>query len=409
MQTNFEYILLKKLIFSGEFFGKAYPLLKQKYFLEIGNQELFKLINEYYNDYRELPTLVSLVAKVKNVPNSEIREQIIETLKTINATEEVKNIDFMLEETVQWVKDMLYYESLQIGSEGLMKKDESLKLKAQQIMDEMSKISIDSDLGLDFDDIEEMIQYYSERNIGVRTHHKSINRRIGSGFIPGTLSYILAASGIGKSLLMTDFISGLIKNNKNVLLVSLEMADKEIMKRVHANAFDLPINNLNDLSKTEGEINSLERDPVTKEEILSAYNKIKTSGKAGKLFIKDYPAGSFSSLMLENLVQSYKIEKNIEFDIIFVDYAGIMKSDLVSPSAGLYSYIKSIGEELRASAKKLMLPIISASQLNRAATNTDDGDNSNVSDSLGTVMTADFMLFLLQTEEMKEKKKLFVK
>jgi hypothetical protein len=182
------------------------------------------------------------------------------------------------------------------------------------------------------------------------------------------------------------------------------------MKRVHANAMDLPINSLLDLNKTDGELAKLDRPAVTKEMSLSAYNSMKTSGTCGKFFVKDYPSGSFSPLMLEALVESYRIEKNVEFDIVFVDYLGIMKSDLLSPSAGLYSYIKSIAEETRASAKKLDVPIVSASQLNRSATNNiDEADNSNVSDSMGTVMTADFLMFLLQNEEMKERKEIVCK
>jgi replicative DNA helicase len=362
---EFEPILLKKLLYSGTYFGKVMPILKKKHFLDIGNQELFNLIQIYYKDYREIPTLTELVASVKNVSNSEIRSLIIKSLQIIDLTKESKNIEFLCNETVKWVKDAMYLEALRLGSDGLMKKDDELKLKAQKVMDERAKITIDSDLGLDLDDIDTMIDYYSQRMLGIRTQHKELNKRLGPGFIPGTLSVILAASGIGKSLLMTDLISSMVKNNKNILLVSLEMADKEIMKRVHANAMDLPINSLLDLSKTSGELKKLDRPIVSKEQILSAYNKLKMLGSCGKLFIKDYPTGTFSPIMLERLVESYKIEKDIEFDIVFVDYIGIMKSDLIHPSAGMYSYIKSIGEEVRAVAKKLNLPIISASQLNR--------------------------------------------
>lgn len=415
LETDFENILVNKLINSGEFFGKVTPIIKPKYFKTTGNKELFKLIKEYYNDYRSVPTLEELVSKVKNVSNSEIRAEIITSLKTVNKIPEVHNINFIIDETVKWVKDALYTESLMVGSDGLRNKDDNLKLKAKQLMEEMAKVSVDTDLGLDFDDIETMIEYYSQRMIGIRTQHKELNKRLGPGFLPGTLSLILAASGIGKSLLMTDLISGMIKDGKNVLLVSLEMADKEIMKRVHANAMDLPINSLIDLSRTPGELERIKEDDpmhviVTKEMIVSAYNKMKTDGNCGKFFVKDYPTGSFSPLMLEQLIESYKIEKGIEFDAVFVDYLGIMKSDLLSPAAGLYSYIKSIAEELRAVASKLKLPIISASQLNRSAVNnTEDADNSSVSDSLGSVMTADFMLFLLQNEEMKERGEIVAK
>jgi replicative DNA helicase len=303
-----------------------------------------------------------------------------------------------------WIKDTMYLEALRVGSDGLMKKDDELKLQAQKIMDARSKLVIDSDLGIDFDDIDEMIAYYSERNLGILTEHEKLNIRLGAGFLPATLSVILAAQGIGKSLLMTDLVSGMIKDGKNVLLVSLEMIDKEVMKRVHANAMELPINSLLDLNKTPEQLAIIEKERsiMDKEQIMTAYNKMKSSGTCGKFFIKDYPSNAFSPLMLENLVESYRMEKGIEFDIIFLDYLGIMKSDLVSPNVGLYSYVKSIGEETRAVAKKLAVPIVSASQLNRGSiNNTTDTDNSNISDSIGTAMTADFMMFLLQNEEMK--------
>ena len=401
---NFESLVLKKIIHSGEYFGKVFPIIESKFFKSIGNQKLFNLILEYYGQYHECPTAGELVALVKDVPNSEIRKSIIESLQEIANSEEVPNVQFMAEETLKWVKDSLYYEALTVGAEGLEKKSDDLKSKSQQIMDKMAKVTLDESLGLDFDDLQEMIRYFSERNIGILTNHKDINKRLGTGFLPGTLSVILAAQGVGKSLLMCDLISNMLKENHNILLVSLEMSDHEMMKRIYANVLDIDVNSFSDLSKTEGEIRNLDRNAVTQSEIESAYNNLKLSGKCGKLIVKDYPTGSFSALMLEDLVQKFHVEKGIDFDIIFIDYLGIMKSDLVGQSIGLYSYLKSVGEEIRASAKKLNVPIISASQLNRSAVGKTEGvDNSAISDSLGTAMTADFMMFILQTEQMKER------
>ena len=414
LQTDFEYILLKKLVFSNEFFSKVRNILHPNLFVKGGNSHIFNLIKTYYNEYQKIPSLTELVASVKNVPNAEIRKTIVESLQTINKTEEVQNVEFMVNETIDFVKDSMYTEALRIGSEAVMKKDDNLKLKAKQLMEEMSKISVDTDLGLDFDDIEKMIMYYQEHLFGILTQHKEFNKRLGTGFLPGTLSIILASSGIGKSLLKTDLISGMIKKGKKILLVSMEMSDKEMMKRVHTNALDLPINSLNDLGKTENELKKLQEEnpgriTVTKEEIESRYKNLKMSGNLGKLYIKDYPSGYFSAGMLDSLLESYKNELGIEFDIVFLDYLGIMKSDLLHPSAGLYSYVKSIVEEVRAVAKKRQVPIISSSQLNRSAVNSTDASNDSVSDSLGTVQTADFMIFLLQTEEMKAQKKILCK
>jgi replicative DNA helicase len=406
----FEEILLKSLIYDGTFFNKIFSLLKTDYFKNIGNKEVFKLLKKYYSEYKERPSEVALVTMVKDVANAELRKELIESLKNVSKTELNSNTDFMCDETIKFIKDSIYYKGLELGADGLMNKDETKMKKAQSMFEEMAKVQIDSNLGLDFDDIQTQIDYYSKREYGIKTQHKSINKRLGSGFLPGTLNIILAAQGVGKSLLMCDLISGMLLNSKNVLMVSLEMSENEMLKRIHANVFDIGINTFRDLAKSEGELNQLERPQTTKEDILNAYNKLKMSGTCGKFFVKEYPAGSFSALMLADLVDKFRVEKNIKFDCIFIDYLGIMKSDLISPNAGLYSYVKSIGEEVRGQAVKLGIPIISASQLNRSSINKVEGvDNSAVSDSYGTNATADLMVFILQNEVMKEKSEVLVK
>jgi replicative DNA helicase len=406
----FEEILLKSLIYDGTFFNKIFSLLKTDYFKNIGNKEVFKLLKKYYSEYKERPSEVALVTMVKDVANAELRKELIESLKNVSKTELNSNTDFMCDETIKFIKDSIYYKGLELGADGLMNKDETKMKKAQSMFEEMAKVQIDSNLGLDFDDIQTQIDYYSKREYGIKTQHKSINKRLGSGFLPGTLNIILAAQGVGKSLLMCDLISGMLLNSKNVLMVSLEMSENEMLKRIHANVFDIGINTFRDLAKNEGELNQLERPQTTKEDILNAYNKLKMSGTCGKFFVKEYPAGSFSALMLADLVDKFRVEKNIKFDCIFIDYLGIMKSDLISPNAGLYSYVKSIGEEVRGQAVKLGIPIISASQLNRSSINKVEGvDNSAVSDSYGTNATADLMVFILQNEVMKEKSEVLVK
>lgn len=214
LQTDFEYILLKKLVYSNEFYSKVRNILSPGIFIKGGNSQIFKLISEHYAQYQKIPSLTELVASVKNVPNSEIRKSIVESLQTVNNTEEVQNVDFMINETIEFVKDSMYTEALRIGSEAVMRKDDNLKLKAKQLMEDMSKITIDTDLGLDFDDIEKMIMYYQENLLGIMTQHAEFNKRLGTGFLPGTLSVILASSGIGKCSHPQDFINIYLDESK---------------------------------------------------------------------------------------------------------------------------------------------------------------------------------------------------
>ena len=409
LDANFSKMMFKSLSTDKEYFSKVMPILNEKHFSSVADKAIYNIFKVHYGKYSEQLALSSFGPGIKELKTPALRELVVEELQAIHATPKECNTEFMVDSTVTWVKLSIFMEALHVGAEGLMEHNPELLKKTEQLLDERSKITVDSNLGLDFDDIHSMIEYYSARDSGILTQHSVLNDRLGPGFLPGTLSLVLAPQGIGKSLFLTDLISGMVKQNKNILLVSLEMAEKEIMKRVHANAMDLPINSLIDLSKTPEELKGLTRKIVTKEEVLEAHKRVNADNKVGKLFIKDYSPGEFSTLMLEQLIQSYKDEHDVEFDIIYVDYLGIMKSDLLTPAAGLYSYIKSIAEELRGLARKIELPIISCQQLNRGAVGNLDADNAAVSDSMGAVMTADFMLFLLQTEEMKAEKNIICK
>lgn len=408
ISNDFESILLKSIIEKHDYFSKCFHLLKEKYFSVTANKKIFDMISEYYSEYHAVPSLVDIITMTKDVANKDFRKEIAEALQKINDSKIIDNPEFFNSEVVKFVKNAIFLEGTLLAAEGIQKKSDNLMAKAMSILDEREHVMIDESLGLDFDDVESMISYFSERNIGILTEHTEFNKRLGTGFLPGTLSVICAAQGVGKSLLMCDLISGFIKNGKNVLLVSLEMSEKEMMKRIYANVFDIDVNHFFDLSKTSGELENFS-DPVTKTQILSKYDSFKV-GDRGKLFIKEYPTGSFSASMLESLVKKYQQQKNVKFDVILVDYLGIAKSDRVSPSAGLYSYVKAIGEEFRAAALNLGVALISASQLNRSSVNqVENVDNSKISDSMGTAMIADFILFMLQSEEMKENSNMILK
>lgn len=408
ISNDFESILLKSIIENSDYFSKCFHLLKEKYFTVAANKKIFEMISEYYSDYHSVPSLVDIITMTKDVPNKDFRKEIAESLKKINESKVIDNSEFFNSEVVKFVKNSIFLEGTLLAAEGIQKKSDDLMSKAMSILDEREHVMIDESLGLDFDDVESMISYFSERNIGILTEHTEFNKRLGTGFLPGTLSVICAAQGVGKSLLMCDMISGFIKNGKNVLLVSLEMSEKEMMKRIYANVFDIDVNHFSDLNKTSGELENLSG-PITKNQILSKYDSFKV-GDRGKLFIKEYPTGSCSASMLESLVKKYQQQKNVKFDVVLVDYLGIAKSDRVSPSAGLYSYVKAIGEEFRAAALNLGVSLISASQLNRSSVNqVENVDNSKISDSMGTAMIADFILFMLQSEEMKENSNMILK
>lgn len=386
LPQNFEYILLKTLINDKVFFNKAKTIIKTNTFKNYANNQIYKIIGDFYNKYHETPNIEEIILEVRNIPNSELRTQIANNLNEVRKAEFV-NKAFMDDYTVRYVKDQLFEQALVEGAEFIDKKSEKSKIKAKELIDESQKITMISNLGDKFSDFDSRLDYYLNPEKGLKyKRFQSFNKFLGEGILPGTLNVFLAPPGVGKSLMISYSIGDFLLQGKNCLLVSMEMSNFEFMKRIDSDLMDVPIYELK--NKT--------RETEFKERLSGL--------KVGELYVQNYPPGSFSAYSLEALLDMYK-SNNIQIDIVFLDYLGLMKSDLISPNAGLYSYLKSIGEEVRAVAKLWNIPIFSASQLNRGAVNKDskEVDNSMISDSLGTAMTADLMVMLVQTEAQKEK------
>lgn len=387
---NFENIILKNIIQSPNYYSKVRNILKPSVFTNLGNQEIFKIVSKYNSEYNKLPNETEILIQAKEIINPEIKKQIAEQILNIKNSEILDN-KFLIDKTVDYVKNQIFMNAMLEGSNFIDKGSESSKQKCRDLIDEMYKVSIDTDFGLSFDDIEKRIDYYQNPETGINyKRFKELSSRLGSGFTNGTLSIFAAPAGIGKSLMLSTSLSDFFLQGKNVLLVSMEMSDFEFFKRIDADILDLNINDLKVLDKSI---------------IKRKFDEIE---KKGKIFVKQYSPGEFSANMLRSLLDTYETN-NIKFDIVMLDYLGIMKSDKLSPSVGLYSYIKSISEEVRSVAVDYQIPIISCSQLNRSAVNNLNASNDSISDSLGTLMTCDFVCFLLQSEEMKAKSQLVFK
>ena len=342
---NFESVLLKNIIESKDFFNKVRPILKPNTFTDFGNQKIYELIDNFYSNYNTTPSIQEIALQIKDIPNKEARNQIATKLNDARNAENINN-EFLDDLTVKFIKDQMFTKALMLGAEFIDKKDETYKQKAKDLIDASQLVNIHKDLGNEYNNIEERIDYYQNPKKGIKyLRFNTLNEYIGEGFLNGTLNIFMAPAGIGKSLLMSTSIGDFLKQGLNVLLVSLELSNFEFLKRIDADLLDIQINALKDV------------DPSV---IRTKFEELKRSG-IGKLYVQNFPAGSFSSNDLKSLLEMYKAN-NIKFDAIFLDYLGLMKSDRVSANAGLYSYIKAIGEEVRAVAVTENIPIFSCSQ-----------------------------------------------
>ncbi|NBT08971.1 MAG: hypothetical protein EBS98_09245 [Chitinophagia bacterium] len=202
-------------------------------------------------------------------------------------------------------------------------------------------------------------------------------------------------TGVGKSLAMCHFAAYNLIAGKNVLYITLEMAEERIAERIDANLLNVAIDELSLLPK---------------EIYLKKIEKIK-SKTPGRLIIKEYPTGAAGANNFRFLINELKLKKSFVPDIIYVDYLNICMSSRLklSGSVNSYSYIKAIAEELRGLAVECDLPIVTATQVNRTGFTSSDIGLEDTSESFGLPATADLMFALISTEELADLNQIMVK
>ena len=379
-----EDIIIQYLLQDKSYFRQVFPFLDKKHFEKIEHQTIFTYIKDYYNDYKEIPSTREIITVIKSQKDTELKTEIVNTFKRCLTSKTDIKEKFLKDKTEEHIKAIEMMNFLISNAESIQKDEVDIP-SALNKMTEIAKISLEENIGLDFQDIDARIDYYKTRLKGIKTGLPSLDKVLGGGFRPKTLNIIGAPSGVGKSLFGSSLASNMLLDNKNVLIVTLEMSDFEYFKRVDANVLDVDINSFYYLDK---------------EFIKNKFNEIKDS--VGQMKSVEYPAGRFSALQLENLLDTMKNTQDFVPDIIVVDYLALMKSDRYSSIQNSNSYFTSIAEDLRAIAQISDIPILSFTQLLRGSVNTSDFSQDSISLAKGIYEASDTFFFLISNADMKE-------
>ena len=346
MNINLEQTILRNLLTNEEYTRRVLPFLVPDYFEGV-YKDLFKEVAKFVSKYNKIPTLESFKIEVDegNRLSEENYRQAIEMLPNI-FTAESENLDWLVERTEKWCQDRSVYNAV------------------------MESISI------------------------IDGKHATLQKNA----IPDVLSKALgvAGTGVGKSLFMCHLASNILAQGRNVLYITMEMAEEKIAERIDANLLNIPIDQIENLSK------DMFKDKVSQI----------TAKTDGKLIIKEYPTGQANTSHFRALLNELKLKKNFIPEIIFVDYLNICASSrmkMIGGSINSYSYIKSIAEEMRGLAVEFNVPIMSATQTNRSGFTSDDPGLEDTSESFGLPATADLMFALISNEELNTMGKILVK
>ena len=393
-----EKTILSNLILNEEYSRKVYPYLKEDYFDDISLRKIFQTCCEYVEKYKEPPSKEALklaIDKRKDL-SEDAYKQVQEIINDL-VVDKNTNASFLLDETEKFCQDKDLYNSIRKSILILDGQDKEFdKGEIPRLLSDSLGISFDGSIGHDFlDDFEDLYEHYHRKEERIPFDIDIFNKITKGGLPRKSMTVLLATTGGGKSLLKCHMAANHLMYGKNVLYITMEMAEEEIGRRIDANIMDITID----------EVKELPRDVFEKR-----MNRYKTK-TTGKLVIKEYPTGSVHAGHFRHLLNELRLKKNFQPDVIFVDYLNICSSSRVkgAASANSYTLVKSIAEEVRGLAMEFNCAVVTSSQFNRDGYGNSDVDLTNTSESMGITHTADCILGLVTSEQLDELGQLMIK
>ena len=388
---------LKNLIYNEQYCRKVLPFIKEEYFSDRLEKFLFTEIYKFVNKYNNLPTKESLSIEInsnKSVNENEYKK-ITDILSTLN--KEPVNTEWLLETTEKFCKDRAIHNAILGGIQIIDGKDKTHTPEyLPELLSGALSVSFDQKVGHDYLlESQQRYDFYKKKEERLELDLDFFNKITRGGIPSKTLNICLAGTGVGKTMFMTHLASSVLLQGKNVLYITMEMAEERIAERIDANLLNVGMSDLEELPYTmyETKINKLQ------------------SKTTGTLIIKEYPTATAHTGHFKNLISELALKKSFKPDIVFVDYLNICASSRFKSGANVnsYTYIKAIAEELRGMAVENDIPIFSATQTTRGGFVSSDVGLEDTSESFGLPATADFMFALISSEELDDKNQIMVK
>ena len=394
---SIEITILKNLIHNDEYSRKVIPFINKEYFEEFHQKIIFEEVCTFIVKYNSLPTKETLI--IESEKSTDITDDVFGNIQDcVGLLDDTPNdLQWLLDTTEKWCKDRAIYlalvESIAIADGNNEKKNPDA---IPSILSDALAVSFDNQVGHDYlEDYEERYEAYHRKEDKIPFDLDYFNKITKGGLPNKTLNIALAGTGVGKSLFMCHLAASTLLQGKNVLYITLEMAEEKIAERIDANLLNIPIQDIVNLPQQ-----------IFEKKVTNLSKKTQ-----GTIIIKEYPTASAHSGHFKALLNELALKKSFKPDIIFIDYLNICASSRYRANSNVnsYSYIKAIAEELRGLAVETNVPIVSATQTTRSGYGNSDVDLTDTSESFGLPATADLMFALISTEELEEVGQIMVK
>ena len=397
MNLKIETVILQSLVNDDDYMRKVIPFLKRDYFTDNAEQKIFDHVKKFIDEYNSTPNKDALVVAIQNDKNLS-EDQYKETVEYVLAFDKSDhNKEWLLNETEKFCKDKAIYNAILSSISIIDGRNKSLSTDGiPQLLQDALGVCFDNNVGHDYiDNADDRYDFYHRVESRLPFDLDYFNKITNGGLPNKTLNVVLAGTGVGKSLFMCHVAASTLSQGKNVLYITLEMAEERIAERIDANLMNITLDQLKDLPKA-----------LFDNRIEKIRNKCN-----GKLIIKEYPTAGAHVGHFRSLLNELLLKRRFRPDIIIIDYLNICASSRFKAGANINSYtlVKSIAEELRGLAVEEGLPILSATQTTRGGYGNTDVELTDTSESFGLPATVDLMFALIATEELDQLNQIMVK
>lgn len=392
-----ELVILRHLLSDEDFARRTLPYLKSEYFQDRTETVVYEEIDKFINKYNSLPTKDALTIEMDS--RNDLSDEDFSKCSSLISSLEGEDVDknWLTETTEKWCQEKAIYNAIMNSIHILDGQDQKHdKGQIPTLLSEALAVSFDPNIGHDFlENSDSRYDFYHRVEERIPFDLDYMNRITKGGLPKKTLNIILAGTGVGKSLAMCHMASANLIEGKNVLYITMEMAEEKIAQRIDANLLNVTLDDL---------------EIMTKDMYDKKIDRVK--GKtSGKLIVKEYPTASAGSGHFRHLLNELRLKRSFVPDVIYVDYLNICMSSRIKSGAQVNSYtlVKAIAEELRGLAVEFNVPLVSATQTTRSGYTNSDVGLEDTSESFGLPATADFMIALISSEELEDLGQIMVK
>lgn len=392
MNFNSEY---EKLFFNLCMAKPKYlSMVKKGYYTSKEIDNLSQLAGKFYAKFKETPSseqMKLLIDHSKVAKEAGITRELVSTIYDVDLKEfDAEWLETTAEAWIKWrtfdttlLDTMEYVQTNKVTPDNV----DTIISKVKTLINERNNLNFNTDLGLDFFDPESHNQLQEDK---ISSGYNVIDAVTHGGYDRKSLVVYAGEQNIGKSIFLANDAVNFVRRGHNVAVISAEMSGHKFVKRIGANALNIPMSEYAKKAKDKGFIKR--RLDTISDGLLPP----------GQLHIKHVPTSQFTVLDCEAYLKELEELKGIKLHVIVIDYINILSNYRNPNSDNTYMKVKQIAEDLRAMAIRNDWLIITATQINRDGYDSTEITMNNIAESAGLSHTADMMYAIIQDRIMYE-------